>query len=143
MRENALAKRPQVEGGSPDPVGERRAIEMDTLPLVNLRLAIERQVIGVEARSSGVTARVAGSAVGSLAQLSQALAVQVIEPGVHKLLEEGGHRRRRWMDWELAGSRLDLREIAAKPRAADQLDFREMPVSPAEGHSFHYCKTSR
>jgi DNA replication and repair protein RecF len=25
--------------------------------------------------------------------------VQVIDPGVHKLVEEGGHRRRRWMDW--------------------------------------------
>ena len=37
--------------------------------------------------------------MSSLAQLSQAFAVQVIEPGVHKLLEEGGHRRRRWMDW--------------------------------------------
>jgi DNA replication and repair protein RecF len=42
---------------------------------------------------------VAGQAVRSLAELSRAFAVQVIEPGVHKLLEEGGHRRRRWMDW--------------------------------------------
>jgi len=25
--------------------------------------------------------------------------VQVIEPGVHRLVEEGGYRRRRWMDW--------------------------------------------
>jgi DNA replication and repair protein RecF len=62
-------------------------------------LGADLQVIGVEARSSGVTARVAGSPVTSLAQLSQAFAVQVIEPGVHKLLEEGGYRRRRWMDW--------------------------------------------
>ena len=59
----------------------------------------ERQVIGIEARRSGVTARVGGAPVASLAQLSQAFAVQVIEPGVHKLLEEGGYRRRRWMDW--------------------------------------------
>ncbi len=61
--------------------------------------AEDGQVVGVEARSSGVTARIAGSPVSSLAQLSQAFAVQVIEPGVHKLLEEGGYRRRRWMDW--------------------------------------------
>jgi hypothetical protein len=47
MRENALADRPQVEGGSPDPIGERRTIEMDPLALVDLRLAIERQVIGI------------------------------------------------------------------------------------------------
>jgi DNA replication and repair protein RecF len=31
--------------------------------------------------------------------LSEAFPVQVIDPGVHKLVEEGGFRRRRWMDW--------------------------------------------
>ena len=36
-----------MEGGASDPVGERRAIEMNALPLVDLRLAIERQVIGI------------------------------------------------------------------------------------------------
>ena len=25
--------------------------------------------------------------------------MQVIDPGIHKLVEEGAHRRRRWMDW--------------------------------------------
>jgi DNA replication and repair protein RecF len=55
--------------------------------------------LGFEAQSTGTVARVAGQTVRSLAELSQAFAVQVIEPGVHKLLEEGGHRRRRWMDW--------------------------------------------
>src|SRR5262249_10612342 len=37
--------------------------------------------------------------VASLTELSQAFPVQVIDPGVHKLVEEGGFRRRRWMDW--------------------------------------------
>ena len=46
-----------------------------------------------------MTARIAGRPAESLAELSQAFAVQVIEPGVHKLVEEGGTRRRRWMDW--------------------------------------------
>ena len=59
----------------------------------------EVRTIGLEARASAVSARVAGQPVASLAELSQAFPVQVIEPGVHKLLEEGGHRRRRWMDW--------------------------------------------
>jgi hypothetical protein len=45
--EDAFADRPQVEGGAADPVGERRAIELDSLTLVDLRLAIERQVVGV------------------------------------------------------------------------------------------------
>jgi DNA replication and repair protein RecF len=55
--------------------------------------------VGIEVARSGVTARIAGRPADSLAELSQAFAVQVIEPGVHKLVEEGGHRRRRWMDW--------------------------------------------
>ena len=55
--------------------------------------------LGFEATRTGVTARIAGRPAESLAELSQAFAVQVIEPGVHKLVEEGGHRRRRWMDW--------------------------------------------
>jgi DNA replication and repair protein RecF len=57
------------------------------------------QTIGFEVGRAGVEARVAGRAVESLAALSQAFAVQVIEPGVHRLVEEGGYRRRRWLDW--------------------------------------------
>lgn len=49
--------------------------------------------------AEGSTARIAGAAVRSLAELSQTLAVQVIEPGVHQLIEEGGATRRRWLDW--------------------------------------------
>ena len=47
----------------------------------------------------GATARVGGRNVESFAELSQVFPVQVIEPGVHKLVEEGASRRRRWMDW--------------------------------------------
>jgi DNA replication and repair protein RecF len=50
-------------------------------------------------QSEGSEARIAGAAARSLAELSQALAVQVIEPGVHQLVEEGGAIRRRWLDW--------------------------------------------
>jgi len=49
--------------------------------------------------TEGTTAKIAGATVRSLAELSQALAVQVIEPGVHHLVEEGGATRRRWLDW--------------------------------------------
>ncbi|HXY95698.1 MAG TPA: DNA replication and repair protein RecF, partial [Steroidobacteraceae bacterium] len=44
-------------------------------------------------------ARIGGRPAGSLAELSQAFPVQAIEPGVHRLVEEGGYGRRRWMDW--------------------------------------------
>lgn len=65
------------------------------------RLAADPPVpIGLEvSRKDGTVAKVGGAFVSSLAELSRAFAVQVIEPGVHKLIEEGGQRRRRWMDW--------------------------------------------
>jgi hypothetical protein len=47
VSENAVVDGAQVEGGAPDPVGERRAVETNALPLVNLGLAIQRQVLGV------------------------------------------------------------------------------------------------
>ncbi len=56
--------------------------------------------MGLEvSRKEGTVAKVGGAFVQSLAELSRAFAVQVIEPGAHKLIEEGAQRRRRWMDW--------------------------------------------
>jgi DNA replication and repair protein RecF len=65
------------------------------------RLAAQPPVpIGIEvSRKDGTAAKVSGAFVSSLAELSRAFAVQVIEPGVHKLVEEGAQTRRRWMDW--------------------------------------------
>src|SRR5215213_1387139 len=58
------------------------------------------QALGVQvSRHEGTVAKIGGSFVQSLAELSRSFAVQVIEPGIHRLIEEGGHRRRRWMDW--------------------------------------------
>ncbi len=58
------------------------------------------QALGVQvSRADGTIARISGATARSLTELSQAFPVQVIDPGVHKLVEEGGHRRRRWMDW--------------------------------------------
>ena len=57
------------------------------------------QRLGFEAVRGGSTARIGGRSVESLAELPRAFAVAVIEPGVHRLVEEGGYRRRRWLDW--------------------------------------------
>jgi len=57
------------------------------------------QSLGFEVTQEGASARIGGRPAQSLAELSHAFPVQVIEPGVHKLVEEGGYRRRRWMDW--------------------------------------------
>lgn len=59
----------------------------------------EIQTLGVEVSRTGTIARIAGRPADSLAELSRTFAVQVIDPGVHRLVEEGGYRRRRWMDW--------------------------------------------
>ena len=56
--------------------------------------------LGVQvSRTDGTMARISGSNAKSLTELTQVFPVQVIDPGIHKLIEEGGHRRRRWMDW--------------------------------------------
>ena len=58
------------------------------------------RALGVEVdRREGTRARIDGQASGSLADLARMLPVQVIDPEIHKLIEEGGRRRRRWLDW--------------------------------------------
>ena len=50
-------------------------------------------------RQAGLQARVGGREARSLAELSEALPVQVVDPGIHRLVEEGPAYRRRWLDW--------------------------------------------
>jgi DNA replication and repair protein RecF len=58
------------------------------------------QTLGLQvSRSNATVGKLAGAYVQSLADLSTAFPVQVIDPGIHKLVEEGAYRRRRWMDW--------------------------------------------
>jgi DNA replication and repair protein RecF len=58
------------------------------------------QVIGIEVTRDGrTTARIGGQTPDSLAELATAFPVQVIDPDIHKLVEEGSARRRRWLDW--------------------------------------------
>jgi DNA replication and repair protein RecF len=50
-------------------------------------------------RKEGIEARIDGGPIGSLAQLSASFPVQVLDPGIHRLVEEGPLHRRRWLDW--------------------------------------------
>jgi DNA replication and repair protein RecF len=50
-------------------------------------------------RGEPTLAKIQGEFARTLAALSEALPVQVIDPGVHKLVEDSAFRRRRWMDW--------------------------------------------
>jgi len=55
--------------------------------------------LGVEGSADGIRAKVAGERAGSLAELASVFPVQIIDPEVHRLIEEGPSRRRRFLDW--------------------------------------------
>jgi DNA replication and repair protein RecF len=61
--------------------------------------AARRIGMGVEGSRSGVRARIDGDKPSSLAELALSLPVQIIDPEVHHLIEEGPSRRRRFLDW--------------------------------------------
>ncbi|MGC1388734.1 MAG: DNA replication/repair protein RecF [Steroidobacteraceae bacterium] len=55
--------------------------------------------LGIEGSKAGMRAKIAGEWASSLAELATALPVQIIDPEVHRLIEEGPSRRRRFLDW--------------------------------------------
>ena len=55
--------------------------------------------LGVGVSADGVDIRIQGQKADTSAQLSYHLAPHIIDPEVHKLLEEGPNRRRRFMDF--------------------------------------------
>jgi DNA replication and repair protein RecF len=55
---------------------------------------------GIEvAQDGGTRARINGENVQSLLELSGVVPVQAIDPEIHKLVDQGPERRRRWLDW--------------------------------------------
>ncbi len=62
--------------------------------------SFDRRVsLGVEGSAAGIRGQVAGARAASLAELATFLPVQVIDPEIHRLIEEGPGRRRRFLDW--------------------------------------------
>lgn len=61
--------------------------------------AVGRTPLGVRATRKGTEWRVGGSTAAGIADLAEQFPAQVIDPEVHKLLEEGPGRRRRFLDW--------------------------------------------
>lgn len=55
--------------------------------------------VGVEGSKDGMRARAGGDRLTSLAELASLLPIQIIDPEVHHLIEEGPSRRRRFLDW--------------------------------------------
>jgi DNA replication and repair protein RecF len=58
-----------------------------------------RTGLGVEGSAQGIRAKLGGQRVSSLGELAAVLPVQIIDPEVHRLIEEGPSRRRRFLDW--------------------------------------------
>lgn len=58
-----------------------------------------RVPLGIEGSANGLRAKVAGERASTLAELALQLPVQIIDPEVHRLIEEGPSRRRRFLDW--------------------------------------------
>lgn len=56
-------------------------------------------VLGVRGTRRATEIRVGGAAATSAADLAEHFPPQIIDPEVHKLLEEGPGRRRRFLDW--------------------------------------------
>lgn len=56
-------------------------------------------VLGVRGTRRSTEIRVGGAPAGSAAELAEHFPPQIIDPEVHKLLEEGPGRRRRFLDW--------------------------------------------
>jgi len=55
--------------------------------------------LGLEARAGEIRLKARGATVASAAALAEYHRPQVIDPEIHKLLEEGPGRRRRYLDW--------------------------------------------
>ena len=55
--------------------------------------------LGVRASRASTEWRVGGAVASGIAELAEQFPAQVIDPEVHKLLEEGPGRRRRFLDW--------------------------------------------
>jgi DNA replication and repair protein RecF len=60
---------------------------------------VRRIPVGVEGSADGIRAKIAGERPASLAELAVALPVQIIDPEIHRLIEEGPSQRRRFLDW--------------------------------------------
>ena len=56
-------------------------------------------VLGIAGTRHGTEVRIGGAPAAGVAQLAEHLPAHVIDPEVHKLLEEGPGRRRRFLDW--------------------------------------------
>jgi DNA replication and repair protein RecF len=76
-----------------------RSAEQRFILFGEVELAGVRIPMGIEGSCEGVRAKIHGDRVSSLAELAAILPVQIIDPEIHRLIEEGPSRRRQFLDW--------------------------------------------
>jgi DNA replication and repair protein RecF len=74
-------------------VGRQRFVVLGEIAMPERRVGL-----GVEGSATGIRAKLGGDKA-PLAELASVLPVQIIDPEVHRLIEEGPGRRRRFLDW--------------------------------------------
>lgn len=58
-----------------------------------------KQVIGMQRSAAGSQIRISGHPIRSTTELTQLQPIAVLEPGLHRLVEEGPEYRRKFLDW--------------------------------------------
>jgi DNA replication and repair protein RecF len=104
-----------------------------------------RVAFGVEGSKEGLRARLGGERVASLAELAAALPVQIIDPEIHRLIEEGPGRRRRLVDWgvfhvepRFIGHWQKYQQVLRQRNAALRSGFAAPVVSAWDGDLVRY-----
>ena len=87
-------------------------------------------VAGIEYANGQTRAHLAGQGVSGVAEIAEVLPIQVIDPGVHRLIEEGSARRRRLLDWGVFHVKHEfLRTVAPVSARALQQRNAALPVT--------------
>ncbi|MGC3981248.1 MAG: DNA replication/repair protein RecF [Steroidobacteraceae bacterium] len=71
----------------------------DFLLVGRLQMGPVADIVGIKGSKDGKEIRINGEPANTFADLASRLPVQIIDPEVHRLLEDGPNRRRRFVDW--------------------------------------------
>jgi DNA replication and repair protein RecF len=97
------------------------------------RLTVPRGdlVAGIEFVDGQTRAHLAGQGISGIADIAEVLPIRVIDPGVHRLIEEGSARRRRLLDWGVFHVKHDF--LATWRRYQRALQQRNAALKSSEG----------
>ena len=75
-------------------------VESDVFTVVGTVMQHDRQhTVGMQRNRQGSQIRLSGKPIHSLSELTQLQPIALLEPGLHRLVEEGPEHRRKFIDW--------------------------------------------